>query len=69
MTYLALTHGAKGLIYWCYYNLRMLPQYQEMWNGMKKIGAEVRILEPALLSPEDIGPAKVTRRRPRSTPA
>lgn len=60
MTYLALAHGAKGLIYWCYYNLRMLPQYPEMWNGMKRIGAEVRTLEPALLSPEDIGPAKVT---------
>jgi hypothetical protein len=60
MTYLALAHGAKGLIYWCYYNLRMLPQYNEMWNGMKKIGAEVRALEPALLSPEDLGPVACT---------
>lgn len=60
MTYLALAHGARGLIYWCYYNLRMLPQYQEMWTGMKKIGAEVKALEPALLSPQDLGPAAFT---------
>jgi hypothetical protein len=60
MTYLALTHGAKGLIYWCYYNLRVLPQYQEMWDGMKRIGAEVRALEPALLSADDLGSAAFT---------
>ena len=51
MTYLALTHGAMGLIYYCYYDLRVLPQYQEMWGWMKQIGAEVRELSPVLLSP------------------
>jgi hypothetical protein len=51
MTYLALTHGAQGLIYYCYYDLRVLPQYQEMWGWMKQIGAEVKQLSPALLSP------------------
>jgi hypothetical protein len=30
MTYLGLIHGAKGLIYYCYYDLRVLPQYREM---------------------------------------
>jgi hypothetical protein len=56
MTYLALAHGAKGLIYWCYYNLRVLPQYAEMWGWMQEIGAEVQALSPMLLSPQDLGP-------------
>ena len=60
MTYLALTHGAKGLIYYCYYDMRVLPQYAEMWAGMKKIGAEVKSLSPVLLAPGDLGPAKFT---------
>ena len=35
MTYLGLINGAKGLIYYCYYDLRVLPQYREMWGWMK----------------------------------
>jgi len=57
MTYLALTHGAKGLIYYCYYDLRVLPQYQEMWGWLKSIAAEVKTLSPVLLSPDDRGVA------------
>ena len=59
MTYLGLVHGAKGLIYYCYYDLRVLPQYEEMWAGMKKIVAEVKELEPVLLSPDDLGEAEL----------
>lgn len=55
MTYLALTHGAKGLIYYCYYDLRLLPQHKEMWDWMKKIGLEAKTLSPILLSPDDFG--------------
>jgi len=50
MTYLALTHGAKGLLYYCYYDLRVLPQYKEMWGWLKEIGREVKALSPVLLS-------------------
>jgi hypothetical protein len=57
MTYLALTHGANGLIYYCYYDLRVLPQYQEMWGWLKSIAAEVKTLSPVLLSPDDRGTA------------
>ena len=57
MTYLALTHGAKGLIYYCYYDLRILPQYREMWDWLKSIAAEVKTLSPVLLSPDDRGVA------------
>lgn len=58
MTYLALAHGAKGLVYWCYYNMRMLPQYKQMWEDHKRIGAEVKELSPVLLSPADRGEAR-----------
>jgi len=55
MTYFALAHGAKGIIYYCYYDLRLLPQYQEMWGWMKKMAAEVRALSPVLLSSDELG--------------
>lgn len=55
MTYLALTHGAKGLIYYCYYDMRVLPNYRPMWEWMKAIGQEVKSLSPVLLSPDDLG--------------
>jgi hypothetical protein len=54
MTYLALTRGAKGLIYYCYYDLRVLPQYREMWGWLKEIGKEVRALSPVLLSAKSL---------------
>jgi hypothetical protein len=60
MTYLALAHGAKGLVYWCYYDMRVLPQYNEMWGWMKKLGAEVKALSPVLLSAADLGPVRCT---------
>ena len=56
MTWLALAHGSKGIIYYCYYDLRVLPQYQEMWAWMKKIGQEVKDFTPVLLSSNDLGP-------------
>jgi hypothetical protein len=55
MTYLALANGAKGILYYCYYDTHVLPQYAEMWTGLKKIGAEVKVLSPILLSPNDLG--------------
>jgi hypothetical protein len=61
MTYLGLVHGAKGLIYWCYYNMRVLPQYQEMWTWMKSIGQEVKELSPTLLEAQDLGSISISR--------
>lgn len=54
MTYLALVHRAKGIIYWCYYNMSYLPDFLERWHFMKRIGAEVKELFPVLLSPEEM---------------
>ncbi|MEI6501461.1 MAG: hypothetical protein WCP21_10620, partial [Armatimonadota bacterium] len=65
MTYLALVHGAKGLIYYCYYDLRVLPHYQEIWGWMKKIGAEVKALTPLWLSPASANKARL---EPASAP-
>ncbi len=65
MTYLGLVHGAKGLIYYCYYDLRVLPQYQQMWGWMKSIAEEVTTLAPVLLSTERPGDWNVT---PKDTP-
>lgn len=61
MTYLALTHGSKGILYWCYYDMKQLPQYNEMWTWMKTIGAEVKTLSPMLLSHDDLGTVRNTQ--------
>ncbi len=54
MTYLALVHRAKGIIYWCYYNMSYLPDFVERWHFMKRIGAEVKELFPVVLSSEEM---------------
>ncbi len=41
---------------YCYYDLRVLPQYKQMWATMKRIAAEVKTLSPMLLAPGDLGP-------------
>jgi len=53
MTYLALVHRARGIIYWCFYNMTYLPDFAERWHFMKRIGEEVKALFPVLLSPEE----------------
>ncbi len=53
MTYLALVHHAKGLIYWCFYNMSYLPDFVERWRLTKVIGGEVKELFPVLLSPDE----------------
>ncbi|MBM3880743.1 MAG: hypothetical protein FJ387_13680 [Verrucomicrobia bacterium] len=61
MTYLGLVHGAQGLLYYCYYDLRVLPQYAEMWAWLKRIGGEVKELTPVLLAPDDPGGVQLAR--------
>ena len=63
MTYLGLIQGAKGLIYYCYYDLRVLPQYAEMWGWMKAIAGEVKTLAPVLLLTEPAGAWRVSPER------
>jgi len=51
MTYQALAEGAKGLIYYAFYELKEDPLgFDARWKDMARIAREVRALEPALLS-------------------
>jgi hypothetical protein len=50
MTYLAINHGAKGLIYYSYFNIRDDRNYQKRWKEIKEIASEVDHLRPVLLS-------------------
>jgi len=54
MSYLALNHGAKGIIYYCYYDHRVLPLYQQRFEGMKRLAAEINELMPVLLTTEQV---------------
>jgi hypothetical protein len=49
MAYLALVHGAQGILFWCLYNLDFLPDRAERWAAACRLGAELAALEPALL--------------------
>jgi hypothetical protein len=50
MTYLAINHGAKGLIYYSYFNIRDDKDYKIRWPQIKEIAAEIDSLRPVLLS-------------------
>lgn len=52
MTYLALVHGAKGIIFWAHTASRYyIRDYPDHWAAVKKIAGELRDLSPALLTP------------------
>jgi hypothetical protein len=53
MTYLAINHGAKGLIYYSYFNLRDDKDYEPRWGQLKEIGREVRQLATVLFSSDE----------------
>jgi hypothetical protein len=50
MTYLAVNHGAKGLIYYSYFNIRDDADYGTRWPQIKEIAREIDELRPVLLS-------------------
>ncbi|MCX5670475.1 MAG: hypothetical protein NTU94_04035, partial [Planctomycetota bacterium] len=51
MTYLALVNGAKGLIYYSFYDLqRDRLGFEARWKDVSRLGEEVRSLMPALLA-------------------
>lgn len=51
MTYLALVHGAKGIIYWAHTASKYyIRDYPEHWAYMKKLAGELRDLSPVLLT-------------------
>ena len=50
MTYLAVNHGAKGLIYYSYFNIRDDADYATRWPQIKGIASEIDQLRPVFLS-------------------
>jgi len=50
MTYLAVNHGAKGLIYYSYFNIVDDPDYATRWPQIKEIASEINQLRPVILS-------------------
>jgi len=50
MTYQALLAGAKGIIYYTYYDDDWhLPEYPDLWVGMKSLVPEMQAISPFLL--------------------
>ncbi len=53
LTYLAIVHGAKGILYYTYrgggYEIKNFPEH---WNDVKKIASELDILSPVLTTPD-----------------
>jgi hypothetical protein len=49
MTYVGIIQGAKGILFWSYYYLRL--SYPEHWQYIQDLGAELNLLSPVLLSP------------------
>ena len=57
MAYQAIVNGANGLFFYCYYDLRVLPQYPKYWAELKSIAGELKVLSPIILSPKNLGAA------------
>jgi len=60
MTYLAVNHGAKGLIYYSYFNIVDDPDYASRWPQIKEIVREIDQLRPVFLSRYQISTCQVT---------
>lgn len=53
MTYLATNHGAQGLIYYSYFDIRGDDDYQERWDAVREIAGEIDQLKDVFLSIEE----------------
>jgi hypothetical protein len=58
MAYQCLVHGANGLIFYSFFDLKRDPLgFESRWADVKKLGEEIKSLTPVLLSKEK--PSKV----------
>lgn len=63
MTYQFLVHGAKGLIYYAYYDGGFdMRQHPDLWAMMSRLAKEVQALAPVLLDPS---PGQILRAGPQ----
>jgi hypothetical protein len=60
MSYLAVNHGAKGLIYYSYFNIRDDADYGTRWPQIKDIAREIDQLKPVFLSTSQTSDNDVT---------
>lgn len=56
MTYLSLIHGARGIKYFA-----QKPHSAELWDELKQLALEVRILAPVLYSLEEVSDVKADK--------
>jgi hypothetical protein len=52
MTYLALAHGATGIIIYYYKDIKLAYDSEVRWAFLKALGEELKKLEPVLLAPQ-----------------
>jgi len=53
MAYQCLVHGANGLVFYSFFDLKRDPEgFESRWSDLKKLGEEVKSLIPVLLSEE-----------------
>ena len=61
MTYLALVHGAKGIVYWAHTASKYYIQdYPEHWTALKQLAGELQQLSPVLLTTNSMSKLQVT---------
>lgn len=58
MTFLALTHGATGIVFYYYKDIQMAFDRSIRWAAAKEIGEEIRRLSPILLT-GDLAPGHI----------
>jgi hypothetical protein len=64
MTYLAANHGAKGLIYYSYFNIRDDADYAARWPQIKEIAREIDQLRAVFLSIDQTDPNDIVCNNP-----
>lgn len=64
MTYLALTHGATGLLYYYHKEIKVAYDSEVRWSAVKSIAREVKDLSDVLLAP-DFDPGKIIGDNPK----
>jgi hypothetical protein len=60
MTYLAINHGAKGLIYYSYFNIRDDADYETRWEQVKEVTGELDYLKTVFLSTQETNENDIT---------
>jgi hypothetical protein len=58
LAYTAIARGARGLLFYAYYDLKLLPNFDERWKDLVELGREIESRLPILLQPESDRPCR-----------